>query len=106
MLPEVLKITPKECGADMLLKAIYSTNQVAMPFCKELVACMKIMYCERSKANRCIYFKWAATGLILWLSWMDDNTIWVDKYQGKEEKAKFMKSLDCEHIGPLTEYVW
>ena len=51
----------------MLIKGIYEENQSAMQFCKELVARMKIMYCESNKADMCIYFKCMATGLTLWI---------------------------------------
>ena len=51
----------------MILKAVYVTKQTAMQFCKNLVACMKSVFCERNKADSCIYFKWTATGSTLWI---------------------------------------
>ena len=90
----------------MLLKAIYGKHKSSMHFCKELVACMKSMHCERNKADPCIYFKWIANGLTLWLLWIDNCMIWGDKEQETEEKYEFMKRFNCEDIGPLTAYVW
>eukprot|EP00957_Ditylum_brightwellii_P053633 4063963-Ditylum_brightwellii.AAC.1 len=56
----------------MLLKAIYGTKQAAMAFWIELLKCMESMGYKRNGADLCMYFKWTMTGLIIWLSWIDD----------------------------------
>jgi hypothetical protein len=85
----------------LLLKTIYGLKQAALAFWRELLKAFKSMQYGRSKADPCLYFKWTALGLILWLSWVDDCLV-----AGKEEgvlkaKASMMELFDCDDVGLL-----
>ena len=60
----------------------------------------------RSKADPCLYYTWDALyGLVVILSWIDDLLIfgkceWVLHY-----KKKIIDLIDCNDIGPLTDYI-
>ena len=56
----------------LLLKTIYGLKQAALAFWRELLKAFRSMQYGRSKADPCLYFKWTALGLILWLAWVDD----------------------------------
>ena len=99
------KYYPDEDTVLMLLKAIYGTKQAAIQFWKELLKCQRDMKNERNAADPCVYFKWTAEGLIMWLSWIDDCMVWGPKEQMLIEKQEFMRRFDCDDVGPLEEYV-
>ena len=89
----------------MLLKAIYGTKQAAMAFWKELLKCMESMGYKRNGADPCMYFKWTITGLVIWLSWIDDCMVWGSKTVVPEESNKFTSRFDCDDVGEVNEYV-
>jgi len=87
-----------------LLAPIYGLRNASMAFYKKLKKCMKMIGCMRSLADPCLYFAWAS-GLMIWLSWIDDCL-----YCGKPEdvahyKQELMIKLDCDDAGELKEYV-
>ena len=88
-----------------LLKALYGTKQAAMAFWKELLKCMRHLGFERSGADPCLYFKWTVTGLVVWLSWIDDCMVWGKAEQANKEKDGFVDRFDCDDIGEVKEYV-
>jgi hypothetical protein len=59
----------------------------------------------RSKADPCLYFRWTALGLILWLSWVDDCLVGGKDEGVKKAKGQMMKLFDCDDVGELKEYV-
>jgi hypothetical protein len=50
----------------LLLKTIYGLKQAALAFWRELLKALMSMRFGRSKADPCLYFRWTASGLILW----------------------------------------
>ncbi len=58
-----------------LKKCIYRLKQVAMAFWHQLLLCMKSMKMTQSTADPCLYHKWGEEGLVLIVSWIDDNLI-------------------------------
>ena len=88
-----------------LLKTLYGTKQAAMAFWKELLKCMRHLGFERSGADPCLYFKWTVTGLVVWLSWIDDCMVWGKAEQANKEKDGFVDRFDCDDIGEVKEYV-
>ena len=59
----------------------------------------------QSKAEPCLYFCWTMTGLILWLTWIDDCLVAGNKQGVKAAKEQMKARFDCDDIGELTEYV-
>ena len=109
MIRKILRKKRVKWGLDyivlLLMRAIYGTKQAAMAFWKELLECMRDMKYERSGADPCMYFKWTAVGLIIWLSWIDDCMMWGNEPELLEEKKDFMSRFDCDDVGELKEYV-
>jgi hypothetical protein len=56
----------------LLLKTIYRLKQSAFQFWKAILLCFALMGFKRSKSDPCLYYKWSTTGLVLWVSWIDD----------------------------------
>jgi hypothetical protein len=60
---------------------------------------------EQSKAEPCLYFGWTMSGLILWLTWVDDCCLLGDEDGVKAAKEQMKSKFNCDEIGELTEYV-
>ena len=60
----------------------------------------------RSKADPCLYYTWDALyGLVVILSWIDD-ILFFGKCEGVlHYKKKIMDLINCDDIGPLTDYI-
>ena len=89
----------------LLCKTLYGTRQAAMAFWKKLCEAMEFIGQKRSKADPCLYYSWTQHGLVLIVSWIDDNLIVGTKAGIAEVKSKFMKCFDCTECGDLDEYV-
>ena len=59
----------------LLLRTIYGLKQAAMAFWRELLKAMKKIGMKRSKADPCMYYSWTQWGLVIIISWIDDNMI-------------------------------
>ena len=60
--------------------------------------------CKRSLADPCLYFAWVS-GLMIWLSWIDDCLYYRKPDDVKHFKQELMLKLDCDDSGELKEYV-
>ncbi len=90
----------------LLLKCIYGLKQAAMAFWKRLLICMRSMGFERSMADPCLYYKWTENnGLVLIISWIDDNMIVGSKAAVLEAKKAMMERFECNDCGEIKEYV-
>jgi hypothetical protein len=88
-----------------LKKCIYGLKQAAMAFWLQLLLCMKSMGMTQSTANPCLYQKWGERGLVLTVSWIDDNLIIGPKKAVEKTKKDLMERFDCEDCGDIKEYV-
>ena len=52
----------------LLLQTIYGLKQAAFAFWVQLLKALRKMKFDRLKADPCLYFKWTAIGLTLWIS--------------------------------------
>ena len=86
-----------------LLKTLYGLKQAAMAFWRELLKCMKSMQMKRSKADPCLYYQWNALGLVMIVSWIDDNLIIGNGANMKNIKHELMERFDCEDCGVFDE---
>ena len=89
----------------LLLRTLYGLKQAAMAFWKQLLAAMRRMNFERSRADPCLYYCWTTCGLVLWLSWIDDCLCMGPAEVVEEKKKELMKQFDCSDEGGLDEYV-
>ena len=88
-----------------LLKTIYGLKQAAMAFWRMLLRCMQDMGMQRSNADPCLSYDWTDHGLVIILSWIDDNLIVGSKQAVSVTKQALMSRFDCEDCGELDEYV-
>ena len=73
--PEGLKDLFEEGTVMKLFKCVYGLKQAAMPFWKQLLECMEDMDKKRSTGDLCLYVEWTKNGLVIIVSWIDDNLI-------------------------------
>eukprot|EP00957_Ditylum_brightwellii_P115363 8797840-Ditylum_brightwellii.AAC.1 len=76
-----------------------------MAFWKELLEGMKDMNYQRYGADPCLYFKWIAAGLIIWLSWTNNCMVLGPKEEVPKAYQQFNNRFDCNDIGEVKEYV-
>ena len=88
-----------------LLKTLYGLKQAAMAFWRELLKAMKSMGLIRSTADPCLYYKWTDNGLVMTVSWIDDNLIVGCEKAVLDTKAELMKRFECEDCGEMQEYI-
>ena len=75
-----------------------------MVFYKKLKKCMNIIGYKRSLADLCLYFTWAS-GLIIWLSWIDDCLHCGKPKDIAYYKQELMLKLNCDDAEELKEYI-
>ncbi len=92
-------------GVLKLKKCIYRLKQAAMAFWHQLLICMKSMEMVRSTADPCLYHKWGEDGLVLIVSWIDDNLIIGSKKAIEKTKRDLIERFDCKDCGDVEEYV-
>jgi hypothetical protein len=56
----------------LLLLTIHGLRKAARAFWREFRKALDDMTYEKIMADPCLYFCWTMTGLIIWLSWIDD----------------------------------
>ncbi len=88
-----------------LEKCIYGLKQAVMAFWPQLLLCMKSMEILCSTADPCLYHKWGEDGLVLIVSWIDDNLIIGSKQAVEKAKKDLMERFDCKDCGDLDKYV-
>jgi hypothetical protein len=89
----------------LLLKTIYGLKQAAVAFWKQLIMAFASMNYVRSKADPCLYYAWTITGLVVWISWVDDCLVCGKEAGVKIAKRQMMDRFDCNDIGNMDEYV-
>jgi len=89
----------------LLLRTIYGLKQAARAFWRKLTATLKYMGYLQSPADPCLYISWTMTGLVIWLTWIDDCLIAGDKKGVQMAKEQIKGRFDCDDVGLLKEYV-
>jgi hypothetical protein len=88
-----------------LLKTIYGTKQAAKRFWLFLLGVLRVLGFEYNRADPCVYFKWTAAGLVIWLSWVDDCLCVGPKSEVLKAKSGLTGRLKCDDAGEMKEYV-
>jgi hypothetical protein len=88
-----------------LKKCIYGLKQATMAFWRKLLLCMKSIGMMWSTADPCLYHKWGEEGLVLIVSWIDDNLIIGSKKVVEKTKKDIMERFDCKDCGDIEEYM-
>ncbi len=55
----------------------------------------------KNKAEPFLYFVWTATGLIIWLSWVDDCLVTGNKEGVLSAKRPMMDRFDCDQLSGI-----
>jgi len=87
-IPEGFEWFYPTCVLLLLLKTIYGLKQSAFEYWRVLLKAMRGLGLLRSKADPCVYYKWADNGLCIWTSWVDDLLSIgkeVDVHEGREK---------------------
>ena len=63
------------------------------------------MLFEHSKADPCLFYKWTKSGLVSWVTWVDDCLVCGKKEGVLAAKKQLMDRFDCDEIGELMEYI-
>ncbi len=93
---------------DVVLKlktCIYGLKHAVMAFWRQLLLCMKSMGMTQSTADPCLYHKWGEEGLVLIVSWIDNNLIIGPKKAVEKTKKDLMERFDCKDCGDIKEYI-
>ena len=89
----------------LLLNTIYGLKNTEKAFWKELSKAFGAIKCKRSDADTCMYYKWDAAGLIVWLSWIYYCAIFGNKEAVEELCNEMIQLCDCDYVGNMDEYV-
>ena len=89
----------------LLLNIIYGLKNAAKAFWKEILKAFGTMKCKRSDADTCMYYKWDAEGLLVWLSWIDDFYSVGRKEEVEESHNEMMQLFDCDDVGNMYDCV-
>jgi len=84
---------------------IYGLKQVARAFWLELTVVLQDTGYLQLPAHPCLYYSWTMTGLVIWLTWIDDCLITGDEKGLKTAKEQIKGRFDCDDVGLLNEYV-
>jgi len=60
---------------------------------------------KRSSADPCLYYSWTDIGLVIIISWIDDNLIIGCPEVVERTKKELMTYFECEDCGEMEEYV-
>jgi hypothetical protein len=61
---------------------------------------------ERSMSDPCLYYKWTENnGLVIIVSWIDDNLIVGSEAAVLEAKKDMMNRFECDDCGEIREYI-
>jgi hypothetical protein len=84
------------CCVLLLLKTICGLKQLAFHFWKAILLCFASIGFTRSKADPCLCYKWSKTGLVLWVSWIDDCLVLGTKEEVKSAQKQMTDHFDCD----------
>jgi hypothetical protein len=89
----------------LLHKTLYGLKQAAYRFWMYLLKIVRGLKFNRSKADPCLYFRWADTNaLLLWFSWVDDCFITGSQKELIRMKKEIMDQMECDDRGEITEF--
>jgi hypothetical protein len=89
-----------------LLKTVYGARQSAKRFWIKTLKAMDEMGFARSLADPCLYYKWHPEfGLILIISWVDDELLCGTKAGVEYAKKELFKHFECDDTGEMKEYI-
>jgi hypothetical protein len=89
----------------LLIRTLFCTCQAAIQFWKKLCGIMALVEAQRSKADVCLFFQWTATGLLLYMSWVDDILIAGKKEDVLRAKRSLAQHFTLDEQGEMFEYV-
>ena len=91
---------------ELYQRTLYGVRNAAKAFWLVLLTLLGTFNILRSKADPCLYYKWmSAFGLIVVLSWIDDIMICGNKEGVLHYKKLLTEKIDCDDVGPLTNYI-
>ena len=86
-------------------RAVDRVVQAAHAFWRKLVNAVRKGRFKQSKADPCLFCTWTASGLLAWISWVDDCVVMGNKQGVPQAKQHLMSQFKCEEQGKLEEFV-
>ncbi len=71
------KFYPKQDSWLQIKKAIYGLKQSGLYYYRKAKRAMQLNGFERSKADSCLFYAWHTEGLVIWVTWVEDNVVIV-----------------------------
>ena len=72
----------------LLLRTIFGLKQAARAFWWELTAVLHDMGYLHLPDDPCLYYSWMMTGLVIWLTWIDDCLITGDEKESRQQRSR------------------
>ncbi len=69
------KFYPKQDSWLQTKKPIYSLKQSGLYYYQKVKGAMQTNGFKRIKANPCLFYTWRNKGLVIWVTWVDDNMV-------------------------------
>jgi Reverse transcriptase (RNA-dependent DNA polymerase) len=90
----------------LLLCTLYGTKLAALQFWHALIAAMKQIKYEQSKADACLFYRQDKEKMLnIWILWVDDLLNVGENHAVQKAKKEIMKEFDCEDGGRLQEFI-
>ena len=87
-----------------LKQTLYSVKNTAKAFWKLLLGIMNELGYTQNKVNPCLYYKWdLMIGLIVWLSFIDDTLIILQRRRDGYGQERITEMVDCDDIRPMKK---
>ncbi len=87
-----------------IMKPIYGLKQAGLYYYSKAKRAMQANGFKQSNADPCPFFKWRPEGVVIWLTWVDDNLVIAPPSIVEEEKGMMRQHFKCDDIGDSNEY--
>ncbi len=88
-----------------IMKPIYGLRQAGFQYYMKAKRVMQTNGFKQCDADPCLFFKWRPDGIVMWLTWVDDNLVIAPHSIVEEEKDMMKQHFKCDDIGDLREYI-
>ncbi len=88
-----------------IMKPIYALKQAGLYYYRKAKGAMQANRFEQSGADPCLFFTWTPEGIVILLTWVDDNLIIAPPLIVENEKDIMKQHFECNDIGDLRKYI-
>ncbi len=88
-----------------IMKPIYGLKQARLYYYRNSKREMQTNGFEQSNAYPCIFFKWRHEGIVIQVTWKDNNLVIAPSSCVEPEKDMMKCHFECDDIGVLSECI-